>query len=198
VLFIGDPQLTRIAEKIELNGCNAEEIAELYGYPICCAQSYDSIQKGELWLVPFLSEVKGPAQFDWRLNRFARLFSPGLSILPDYFPCRADCKASLNLAERYWNMLIELGLNDLAEVIQSHLSQVILIHQGAVSLLRRIDGIKAERYRMVATQNLQYKPEDSCKGILEVCKKGDHLVWEPDLGPAIDLNSSEAQLLYFN
>ncbi len=136
VCFIGEASATRAAVDLEISGCPAAEAAKLYGYPACCAENYETeIQHGRPWPESFLSGTQGLGEAPWPLNRFGRLFSPGLAALPDYFPCRLHCAASLALAQDYLALLRDLKLFSLITLIQEHLSRPILHLAGVIHKL---------------------------------------------------------------
>ena len=137
VIFIGEPQIAEAAEELERNGCPAGPVAELYGYPKCCAENYETdIQGGHYWLESFLRGLTGFAAAPWPMNRFGRLFQAGLTALPDYFPCRLDCAASLELSGRYLAMLRDFKLSALVEMMADYLRRPVLHQAGVVYQVR--------------------------------------------------------------
>ena len=136
VLYAGAPTLLEAAVEMELQDCTAKEAAELYGFPQCCARNYEhTIQQGEYWVDSFLADVRGLVHAPWLMNRFGRLFSPHLSMLPDYFPCHATCAPSLALAKEYLDMLEQEGLGTLAELAKNHLARTVLYHTGCLYMV---------------------------------------------------------------
>lgn len=133
ILFAGEPTTVAAAIEVETNGCAATEAAAIYGYPTCCAVSYKQIQHGRFWVDILLNDIGAVTCAPWGMNRFARLFPPYLSILPDYFPCSLRCEGSIALAKAYTKMLSENGeLSGLLVPLEQHLSRPVLHYGGAL------------------------------------------------------------------
>lgn len=146
VLYAGAPTLLEAAVEMELHDCTAEEAAELYGFPQCCARHYEhTIQQSEYWVDSFLAGVRGMVHAPWLMNRFGRLFAPYLSMLPDYFPCHINCASSLALAGRYRDMLEQEGLSVLAELAKRHLARTVLHHAGCLYLVNTPEDEREEQ-----------------------------------------------------
>ena len=144
-LFAGPQALIEAAANMELHGCDAEEAAELYGYPLCCARNYErAIQHGAYWADSFLAGTRGTTRAPWLMNRFGRLFAPYLSLLPDYFPCHITCAPSLALAQEYLTMLEQEALGVLAEHAKIHLARTVLRHGGCLYQVSRPEGKNKE------------------------------------------------------
>jgi hypothetical protein len=137
ILFAGDPDSIQKAIDLETNGCPADKTANLYGYPDCCAQNYENnIQRKVYWTDSFFRSSKPIENGSWMMNRLGRLFSPYLSILPDYFPCSFKCSKSLKLSEEYSSLLETAGLSSLLDLAKEHLSRPVLRHAGCIYWLR--------------------------------------------------------------
>lgn len=141
ILFIGSPGEAERAIYMEEHGCDSHEAARIYGYPSCCAQAYlERVQKkGSFWVESFLSDLNGIIRAPWQMNRMGRLFAPGLSLLPDYFPCSLHCKGSLALALSYEALLEETGLGILKQQVKEHLARPVLCHSGCLYWLEPIE-----------------------------------------------------------
>jgi hypothetical protein len=145
VLFLGPPDFIEAAVDMELHGCAAEQAAELYGYPLCCARNYErAIQHGAYWVDSFLAGIRGIMRAPWLMNRFGRLFVPHHSILPDYFPCHINCSPSLALAGTYHDMLEQEGLHALIALVKGHLARTVLRHAGCLYMVSQPEIEKEE------------------------------------------------------
>ncbi|MCX6622680.1 MAG: hypothetical protein NTY38_16750, partial [Acidobacteria bacterium] len=128
--FIGSPDATANAHDMELDGADALACAEAYEYPACCASAYVSLQDGMPWVVPFLREIEPAASYTWRMNKLASLYSPHLTIIPDFFPCSIRCSPAATLASQYEQLLLDAGLKELRDVIAAELQRPLLVHGG--------------------------------------------------------------------
>ena len=77
-------------------------LGQLLGYPCCCAAAFAerwpaAIEGHQGDLAPLTLAASGPPPYDWRVNVFARYF--GASLI-QHFPCRFQCPASRESAER--------------------------------------------------------------------------------------------------
>ncbi|MDE5831562.1 MAG: hypothetical protein K2H64_00995, partial [Desulfovibrio sp.] len=155
-VFIGERRYIEQAIGLELDGCDPAETAHLYGYPSCCAEAYrDRIQAGDCsWLDAYFDGVENGASLPWEMNRFGRLFSPYLSLLPDYFPCSARCEESLALGRLYGSVLLETGLEVLYGFAKDFLSRAVGVKEGRVSWHPRAtgnDSVKTEEKTVART-----------------------------------------------
>jgi hypothetical protein len=145
ILFAGQSETVQAALAIERGGCPSAEVAALYGYPPCCATAYEFIRQGTFWADIFLRDALGIMRVSWLMNRFARLFSPFLSMLPDYFPCSLHCHESLALAQSYADTLEENGLPTLLEAARQHMLRPVLRYAGCLYQLEIQGGTSLEK-----------------------------------------------------
>lgn len=174
VLFVGQDIATRRAEELEVKFERGaiRELATLYAYPECCAAAYAEVQGGVSWLEVFLRDSDpGDKVRDWRNNKAAYLFPPHPTLLPQYFPCSVDCKATARLAQTYETVLHDYGLDALLDSVHNCLRQPLLLFRGS---LYRFDGLM---------------PRDDWYQVVGSTER--HLIDEPDIlqqpdNPAID------------
>jgi len=132
VTFFGKHDNVVEALRAETKGCDDQATARTLGYPVCCARNYASIKTGRHWVSSYISGTHGIVNAPWQANKLAYLFAPGLTLLPDYFPCSVSCNDSWRLARDYHKVLCEQGLNDLESAVKKHLTGMAIILAGEI------------------------------------------------------------------
>lgn len=130
VTYLGDS--SKVAEAIgaETTGCDDEEIARTLGYPRCCAKNYASIKSGQHWIGSYMRGTGGLIRAPWQANKIAYLFAPGLTLLPDYFPCSVFCQSTWQLAHCYHSVLCEHGFTEIERAVKQHLTGLAVVVAG--------------------------------------------------------------------
>lgn len=132
VTYVGEPD--RVAEAIhaETTGCDDEETARTLGYPVCCARNYAAIKAGEHWINSYIGSSRELTIAPWQANKIAYLFAPGLTLLPDYFPCSVSCRSSWQLARAYHETLCAQKLPEIESAVNAHLTGVAIVAAGEI------------------------------------------------------------------
>jgi hypothetical protein len=131
VIYIGNPNAVSQAKEIEEKGCNDQDTANIYGYPDCCAKSYNRIQGGENWMKVYL-EGTDKLHYSYHLNKIALLFPPHLTLHQDYFPCSVKCKLSTERVLLAEQLLIEEEMSEILSILRQHLCSLCLLFQDRI------------------------------------------------------------------
>jgi hypothetical protein len=131
VIYIGNSKAVVQAKEIEGIDCNDQDTANIYGYPDCCAESYNRIQEGENWIEVYL-ERANEIHYSYHHNKMAILFTPYLTLHQDYFPCSLECKLSLEKVVLAEQLLIEEEMTEILSILIKHLSCICLLYQGGI------------------------------------------------------------------
>jgi hypothetical protein len=107
---------------------NDQSMGRLYQYPDCCIEAYAEIAQGLPWVEALVRRAGGSRQ-DRAANKLAYLFDGG-SLFPDYFPCNLSCLTTAALSRTYRSLLMEYGLDDLAESLWERMGRPVLVGQG--------------------------------------------------------------------
>ncbi len=131
VIYIGNPKAVSQAKEVEEKNCNDQDTANIYGYPLCCAESYNRIQKGENWMKVYL-EGANKLHYSYHHNKMAVLFPPYLTLHQDYFPCSVQCKFSTEKVLLAEQLLIEEEMNEILSILIQHLCSLCLLFQDRI------------------------------------------------------------------
>lgn len=118
-----------------------ELLGRLLGYPPCCASAFArrwpiaQRQYGGDPACMLMAEGGHAAQLPWRLNVHARVLGPTLI---DWFPCRADCPASLQLAQRI-EAALALGTPQLLPAIAHRMRSRVAHRPGRPMRIEPVD-----------------------------------------------------------
>jgi hypothetical protein len=131
VIYIGKTNAVRQAKEIEEKECDDQDTANIYGYPDCCARSYDRIQCGENWMKVYL-EGDNKLHYSYHLNKIALLFPPYLTLHQDYFPCSVRCNLSAEKVLLAEQLLIEEEMSEILSILRQHLCSLCLLFQDRI------------------------------------------------------------------
>ena len=126
VIYIGRNGMALEAKSAEAHGVDDAGIANIYGYPACCASKYQDIIKEESWINCFIKSQK-KIDYSYLANKISYLIPPYLSLHKDYFPCGIECAQSMHDCAEAELALEEVGLGYLLVPIKKHLCGLCLI-----------------------------------------------------------------------
>jgi hypothetical protein len=126
-------ELAENGRYIDENG-SVRQSGELYGYPTCCIQQYETIEDNPDWVSSLLLDhLRRGGRPPAVSNKLAYLFN-GKSFLPDYFPCSLHCQPSELLARQMRGAALTAGLSRLVLDTDHEVCSPIIGYAG--SLLR--------------------------------------------------------------
>lgn len=158
------------ALEFENSDVSFRSFGELYEYPPCCVEAYADLERGGEWVSMYLGRSSLGCHGSIYSNRLGALFD-GSALLPDFFPCRLDCRMTGELGKRYESLLMRIGADEYLEQARVSLSSPIMVRSGSLLQLYR------------STQNgelIEYDPTEarqiSWKGNLSA----DDVFWKAD------------------
>ena len=122
-----------VERALEFENSNASfrSFGELYEYPPCCVEAYADLERGGEWVSMYLGRSSLESQGSIYSNRLGVLFD-GSTLLPDFFPCRIDCKSTDELGKRYESLLTRIGADEYLEQVRVSLSSPIMVRSGSL------------------------------------------------------------------
>jgi hypothetical protein len=119
------------ALEFENRDASFRSFGELYEYPPCCVEAYADLERGGEWISAYLGRSNLECQTSIYSNRLATLFD-GSTLLPDYFPCRLDCKLTVELGKRYESLLMRNGCDGYLQQARVSLAYPIILRSGSL------------------------------------------------------------------
>jgi len=132
VIFFGTDSGVNQALQMESGECNNLEASSIYGYPSCCALSYESIERGKSWMAACLGNVIGTIHLPALANRFSTLIGPQLGVHLDYFPCSIECQETISINTINRECLALSPLADFIKPINEHINATIIWWKGCL------------------------------------------------------------------
>ncbi|HEV7398233.1 MAG TPA: hypothetical protein VGN86_17100 [Pyrinomonadaceae bacterium] len=119
------------ALELENTDASFRAFGELYQIPRCCVETYEDLERGGEWISTYLRRSSRESYGSVYSNRLGALFD-GNTLLPDFFPCRIDCKSAEELGRHYESLLIRVGADVYLKQARTSLSAPIIVHSGSL------------------------------------------------------------------
>jgi len=119
------------ALELENSDASFQAFGELYQIPRCCVEAYEDLEQGGEWISTYLRRSSRESHGSIYSNRLGVLFD-GSTFLPDFFPCRIDCRYAEDLGRRYESLLIRFGADAYLKQARTSLSAPIIVHSGSL------------------------------------------------------------------
>jgi hypothetical protein len=117
------------ALELENNDASFRSFGELYEYPPCCVEAYEDLERGGNWISTYLSRSASTAEGSVYTNRLGVLFD-GSTLLPEFFPCKLDCRLTKDIGRHYESLLQEVGAHAYLKQARISLSAPIVVRSG--------------------------------------------------------------------
>lgn len=131
--YFGVADRVDAARAAEAQNADSRELGTIYGYPDCCARSYEKIgAHSGVWTQAYFAIggqlIRRPAV----TNRLSSLTEPYVGFHFDYFPCSPLCHATEQICLQNRADLLQSDFCDFVSPTEFHSRALVLCHDGTI------------------------------------------------------------------